>query len=58
VYDVTLAFNPRPQGWSYGRGDAARHEHSLAAFGSVRDTDYGSAACVMVPRALFVALDL
>jgi hypothetical protein len=30
----------------------------LAAFSSVRESDYGSAACVLVPRALFLALDL
>ena len=46
------------KGWSYGRGDTARAMHSLAPFASVRETDYGSAACVMVPRALFVGLGL
>lgn len=46
------------KGWSYGRGDVARDQHSLAPFSSVRLTDYGSAACVMVSRHLFLALDL
>jgi O-antigen biosynthesis protein len=46
------------KGWSYGRGDIGRDQHSLAAFTSVRKVDYGSAACVMVPTALFLSLDL
>ena len=46
------------KGWSYGRGDTARELHSLAPYASVRETDYGSAACIMVPRALFVRLGL
>ena len=46
-------------GWGYGRGvhvnlDAER----TAPFSYVRDTDYGSAACAMVPRTLFVGLGL
>lgn len=44
--------------WSYGRGETARDQHSLAPYSSVRESDYGSAACVLLPRALFLALDL
>jgi len=45
-------------GWSYGRWDYAYPGHALAPYESVRETDYGTAACVMVHRSLFVALDL
>jgi len=53
--ETLLFFAPS---WSYGRGETARDQHSLAPYSSVRESDYGSAACVLLPRALFLALDL